>query len=380
MTKDERRKITNLRHSSFVIRPGVNTMDFHLSEELTMIRDMARDFVTNELLPIESQTLVLDGQPGKRGAPIPREKYDALKKKAIDQGLWAMTAPEALGGGGLSTLGACLVAEELGKSFVDFDFGDIPPILFEANAEQIEKYLKPAIAGEREVALAVRKPNGDEIETRATIDGDVWTLNGTKLVEEADIYLVFARADEGATCFIVDNAKAQDGKLVLRDLRVSASNILREVGKAFALGKKYQSARLVRAAARKVGISSRLLEHGSMYARDWKSLGQSLSVRPAVQRNLADMAIEIDAARWMAYHAACEIDEGKDARESAPRAYLFGSEMLQRTIDRTIEIYGGPAHSADVPMVRIYRADRKSNERVLQLQRAQLANDLVSQL
>ena len=62
-------------------------MDFTLSEELQMIRDMARDFVTNELMPIESQTLVLDGQPGKRGAPIPREKYNVLKKKAIDQGL-----------------------------------------------------------------------------------------------------------------------------------------------------------------------------------------------------------------------------------------------------------------------------------------------------
>jgi acyl-CoA dehydrogenase len=355
-------------------------MDFTLSEELQMIRDMARDFVTNELLPIESQVLVLDGQPGKRGAPIPREKYDALKKKAIDQGLWAMTAPEALGGGGLSTLGACLVAEELGKTFVDFDFGDIPPILFDAKAEQIGKYLKPAIAGEVQVALALREPNGDEIETRATIDGDAWILNGTKLVEEADIYLVFAKAGEGATCFIIDNAKPQDAKLILCEVRVSASNILGEIGKAFALGKQYQDARWVRAAARKVGIASRLLEHSAMYARDWKSLGQPLSVRPAVQRDLADMAIEIDAARWMVYHAACEIDEGKDARESAPRAYLFASEMIQRAMDRTVEIYGGPAHAADLPMVRIYRADRKSNERVLQLQRVQLANELVSQL
>jgi alkylation response protein AidB-like acyl-CoA dehydrogenase len=355
-------------------------MDFTLSEELQMIRDMARDFVTNELLPIESQTLVLDGQPGKRGAPIPREKYDALKKKAIDQGLWAMTAPEAFGGGGLSALGACLVAEELGKTFVDFDFGDIPPILFDASAEQIEKYLKPAIAGQVQVALAVREPNGDEIETHAIMDGDTWVLNGMKIVDEANIYLVFANTNEGATCFIVDDVKTQDDKLILRDVRVLVANILGEIGGAFALGKKYQNARLVRAAAGKVGIASRLLEHSAMYARDWKSLGQPLSVRPAVQRDLADMAIEIDAARWMVYRAACEEDEGKDARQSASRAYLFASEMVSRAIDRTIEIYGGPAHSADLPMVCIYRADKKSNERVLQLQRVQLANELVSQL
>lgn len=353
-------------------------MDFTLSEELQMIRDMARDFVTNELLPIENQTLVLDGQLGKRGAPIPREKYDALKKKAIDQGLWAMSAPEKLGGGGLSTLGACLVAEELGKSFVDFDFGDIPPILFDANAEQIGKYLKPAIAGETQVALAIREPNGDEIAMRAARDGEAWILNGTNLVADADVYLVFARADEGATCFIVDDVKPHDGKLILRNVRVLASNILGEIGKAFALGKQHQNARLVRAAARKVGIASRLLEHSSMYARDWKSLGQPLSVRPAVQRNLADMAIEIDAARWLVYQAAWAIDEGKDARESAPRAYLFASEMNQRAIDRTIEIYGGPAHAADLPLLRLYQKDGKTNAQTLNLHRTRIANELVS--
>lgn len=353
-------------------------MDFTLSEELQMIRDMARDFVTNELLPIESQVLVLDGQPGKRGAPIPREKYNTLKKKAVDQGLWAMTAPEALGGGGLNTLGACLVAEELGKTFVDFDFGDIPPILFDANPEQIEKYLKPAIAGEIEVALALREPNGDEIATRATLDGEAWILNGTKLAEQADVYLIFAQTNQGATCFIVEGLQPQDDQLILRDVHVPASNILGETGKAFALGKKYQNARWVRAAARKVGIAARLLEQSTLYARDWKALGQPLSVRPSVQRGLADMAIEIDAARWLIYQAAWAIDEGKDAREAAPRAYLFASQLVQRTIDRTIEIYGGPAHAFDLPLLQIYAKDRKSDAPILNTLQTRIAHELVT--
>jgi acyl-CoA dehydrogenase len=277
----------------------------------------------------------------------------------------------------LSTLGACLVAEELGKTFVAFDFGDIPPILFNANAEQIEKYLKPAIAGEKQVALALRESDGDDIATRAILDGDAWVLNGAKLVEEANVYLVFARTDAGATCFIIDNAKPQDGKLILRDVRAPASNILGEIGKAFALGKKYRNARWLRAAARKVGIASRLLETSSTYARDWKALGQSLSVRPAVQRDLTDMAIEIDAARWLVYQAACEIDEGKDARESAPRAYLFASEMVERAIDRTIAIYGGPAHASDLPMVRIYRAGKKSHDPILEFHRTLITHELI---
>lgn len=376
-------------------------MDFALSEELTMIRDMARDFVTNELLPIEREVLVRE-KSGTRGAPTPAEKRAWLKKLAVDQGLWAMTAPEEFGGGGLSTLGACLVAEELGKTFVDFDFGDIPPILFDANTEQQNKYLKPAIAGEKEVTLALREPDTDEIKTRATREGDAWQLNGTKLADAADVYLVFAQAaddaaargessaisgstmpraaaSQGVTCFIVEGVTTQDGILKLENVRVPAANVLGEIGGAFALGKKYQNARWARAAARKVGVAARLLEMSAQYARDWKALGQPLAVRPAVQRYLAEMATEIDAARLLVYRAACEIDEGKDAKEDARRAHLFASEMAQRAIDCTIEIYGGPAHAADLPMLRIYSTDGKSGERVLELQRFEVAKGLMAQ-
>ncbi len=361
-------------------------MDFSLSEELTMIRDMAREFVTNELLPIEREVLVRDAQAGgsrperSQRAPIPREKYDAFKKKAIDQGLWAMTAPEALGGGGLSALGACLVAEELGKTFVDFDFGDVPPILFDANKEQQEKYLAPVIAGEKECALALRELDENEIATRALPDGDAWVLNGAKAARYADIHLVFADTEAGTTCFIVEGLVTQDGKLRLEHTRVPASNVLGEIGGAFALGKKYRDARIVRGAARKVGIAARLLEMSAQYARDWKALGQPLAVRPAVQRGLAEMATDADAARWLVYRAACEIDAGKDARQDAARANLFASEMARRAINRTIEIHGGPAHVADLPMLRIYRDDlnTKTTETILQVQQARIANLLVT--
>ncbi len=352
-------------------------MDFSLSEELGMVRDMAREFVTNELLPIEREVLVR-AKGGMRGAPIPREKYAALTKKAVDQGLWAMTAPEALGGGGLNALGACLVAEELGKTFVDFDFGDIPPILFDANPEQRTKYLKPAVAGETKVAFALCEPDSDDINTRATRDGDQWLLNGMKLVDEANVYLVFGQTDRGITCFIVENLAAQDGILILKDVCVRLPNVLGEIGGAVALGKKYRYARMVRAAARKVGTAARLLEMSAQYARDWKALGQLLAVRPAVRHDLADMAIEIDAARWLVYHAASGIDEGKGAREPAPRAYLFASEMVERAIDRTIEIYGGPAHTTDLPILRIYGAKLNASKRVIELQQLRIANDLVT--
>jgi acyl-CoA dehydrogenase len=352
-------------------------MDWTLSEELSMVRDMVREFVTNELLPIERETLVRE-KVGTRGAPIPREKSDALTRKAVDQGLWAMIVPEALGGGGLNTLGACIVAEELGKTFVDFDFGDIPPILFDANAEQRDQYLKPAMAGEIKIALAVREPDSDDIRTRATRAGEKWWLNGTKQVDAADVYLVFGRTDGGVTCFIVEDLVTQDDLLILREVGVSPSRVLGEIGGALALGKPYRFARMTRAAARKVGIAARLLELSAQYARDWKALGQPLAVRPAVQRDLADMAVEIDAARGLVYYAAGQIDEGKDAREAAARAYLFAAEMAARAIDRTIEIYGGPAHAADLPIGRICGAALRASTRMLELHRFRIANDLMT--
>ncbi|MGE5264732.1 MAG: acyl-CoA dehydrogenase family protein, partial [Acidobacteriota bacterium] len=361
-------------------------MDFTLSEELSMVREMARDFVTNELLPVERDVLVRE-KGGSHGAPVPADKRERLKKLAVEQGLWAMTAPEALGGGGLSTLGACLVAEELGKTFVDFDFGDVPPILFEANTEQQARYLAPVISGEKDCVLALGEPewNGTaDIKARAARDGEGWRLNGVKLAEDADLFLVFAQADEGTTCYIVERGgqgvNNQDGKLVLENAPLPAANVLGPVGGATALGKKYQQAGQARAAARKIGIACRLLEMSWQYARDWKALGQALAVRPAIQRHLAEMATEIDAARWMVYHAASEIDEGKDARQATLRAGLFASDMARRTIDRTVEIYGGPAHAAELPVLRVYRSSLspQTSERILELQRWRIANDLIN--
>jgi acyl-CoA dehydrogenase len=156
--------------------------------------------------------------------------------------------------------------------------------------------------------------------------------------------------------------------------------MLGEAGGAWALGKKHASARWVQAGARKVGIAARLLEMSSQYARDWKALGQPLAVRPAIQRDLAEMAIDVDAARWLIYRAACEIDEGQDATEDARRASLFASEMVERMIDRTVRLYGGPAFAADLPMLRIYRSELTDGPsgQMVQVQRFQVANGLIN--
>lgn len=356
-------------------------MDFTLSEEMMMVRDMVREFVQNELVPIERDVLVRE-KGGMRSAPIPREKYGRLKKLAVDQGLWAMSVPEAMGGGGLTALGACLVAEELGKSFVDFDFGDIPPILFASNAEQRVKFLQPLVSGEKECSLALREPGDENIKLWAEHGGEIWRLNGKKLAREADLYLVLAGTQAGLTCFMVERGQPgvhyQNGELILESVEIPAANLLGKAGGALELGKQQIDTRRVRSAARRLGIAARLLEMSSQYARDWKSLGQPLAVRPAVQRHLAEMAVDIDAARWLVYRAACEIDESRPAETEALRASLFASEMIRRAIDRTIQVYGGPAFAPDFPILRNYRSEGIAirDEKILAVQRFQIANSL----
>ena len=107
-------------------------------------------------------------------------------------------------------------------------------------------------------------------------------------------------------------------------------------------------------AARYVGIAKRLLEMSAMYARDWVALGKPLAERPAVRRMLAEMAAEIEAARLMVYRAATRIDEGEDARYDAILARTYAVGMLQRVIDRTVMVHGGPRFPVEQPALRMY--------------------------
>lgn len=356
-------------------------MDLSLPEELVMVRDTVREFVQNELVPIEQEVLVRE-KGGMRSAAIPREKRQRLNKLAVEQGLWAMTVPESLGGGGLNTLGACLVAEELGKSFVDFDFGDIPPILYKANTEQQGLFLRPLIAGEKECATALREPGTEDIRLRAIPEGDEWRLTGRKIAHDADIFLLFAATDSGMTCFLVeidrDGVSHREDEVILQDVHIPTANVLGRIGGALELAKDSADCRRVRAAARRSGLAARLLEISSQYARDWKALGQPLSIRPAVRRHLADMAVELEAARGLVYRAACELDQNRQAAEPSLHASVFAQEMLWRAVDRTIQVYGGPMHAPDLPLRRVY-GDRSSREGegILELERFQIAHGLL---
>jgi len=119
-------------------------MDFEISEELKLIRETAMDFVKRGLLPLERD--LLDSEDGV----LPKEAIEELKKKAKEIGLSELRIPEEFGGLGTSILDLCLVEEELSKTIIPFNFGDVTPILFECNEEQKERYLDPTVEGTKQ--------------------------------------------------------------------------------------------------------------------------------------------------------------------------------------------------------------------------------------
>ncbi len=186
-------------------------MDFELSEELKMVQRLAKDFVDEQLKPLERDILGRSADLSDARAYLPPEKEDALIKTVKDMGLWGLGVPEDLGGPGLSALGVCVVEEELGRTVTPFRFGDVTPVLFECTPEQQEKFLKPALDNRKRPYLALLEKDGSDPKkmlTKAEKHGADYVINGEKisLSRPGDDYfaIVFASAEKGATGFLVD--------------------------------------------------------------------------------------------------------------------------------------------------------------------------------
>jgi acyl-CoA dehydrogenase len=215
--------------------------------------------------------------------------------------------------------------------------------------------------------------------------------------------MVFAVTDRekgargGVTCFLVDRdtpgftttgGGERTGRhaqvvepinLIFDNCRVPAKNILGKEGEAFYLGMKWLPARRIVRGARCVGAAERLLEISKEYAKNWQSLGRLIEQRPSVQRDLADMAIEIHATRLMVFHAACKVDEEEDIHQEAAMVKVFATEMVERAADRATQIHGGPIYTKELPLSRLCRnaIAASTSEQALELQRAIIARDLL---
>lgn len=388
-------------------------MDFEIPQELKMVQSLARDFVNDQLKPLERDILGRAADLSDARMSLPEETEEKLVKMANDIGLWGINIPEELGGVGLGTLCSCLVEEELAQTVIPFNFGDVTPILFDCNAQQRERYFLPVLNRQKCAYLALMEPEkGAEVsspETTAERENGYYVLNGRKIslsTASKDYFaVVFAttgkkETKDRVTCLVVDKDtpgftvtggeektgwQAQVREpifLVFDHCRVPAENILGEEGKAFHLGKKWLPSRRVIRGARCVGVAQRLLEESTTQAQSWQSFGQFISRRTSIEAALTDIAMAIHACRLMVYEAAWKADKGEPIRHEAAMVKLFATQMIHNVTDRVAHIFNGPPYIAGLPMQRLCRdaLAASTTELALELQRSVIAKDILKGL
>lgn len=354
-------------------------MDFRLSAEEKLIQRTVRDFVKNELIPLEQEVLKneREGRPG-----LEPQKVQDLQEKAKRMGFWGINTPEEYGGANLGSLATAITLMELARTFVPFDFGGYADnILYSCNEEQKQRYLIPTIEGTRRSCFALTEPgagsDAGNIRTSAVKDGQEWVLNGEKIFitngNEADFVMVFAVTDKekgargGITCFLADRdmgwrservrtmGEWDPAALIFEDVRVPEENVLGEVGRGFELAMRWIGAARWVIPARAVGAAERLLGMAMEHAKNRTTFGKPIADRQAIQWMIADSAVEIDATKWITLKAAWMADEGMDNRHQASMAKLYGANMANRVVDRVMQIYGGMGYTKELPIERWYR-------------------------
>ena len=337
-------------------------MDFEFSSDALMLRDMLRRFVEDEARPLEMKYFSAGGL---------EEKERARLRTVIEQmGLWGIIVPEKFGGGGLDMVTACLLQEELGKTFLPIDLGDVPPLLYACQGDQIQKFLNPALEGKRHPYLAAREPDAvkpEQWKTTATPAGTDYTLDGKKSLSGMpamrDFLIVLAKAPEGISAFAVEPGQSgvriiQNGGVTLQldQCQIDGKALLGECGQALKLGADQTPGAFLQLGARYVGLAQRLLEMSIEYAKSWTALGSLLKERPAIQRMLAEMDVQIEATRWLVYHAAWLADKQGPTNLLAAEVRLSAGEMLKKVTDLATLVYGGPGPSPEVEIHRYVRS------------------------
>ncbi len=362
-------------------------MDFTLTQEQRMLVRTIRQFVYDELIPLEDDIEAT-------GALAP-ETARAIFEKSRDLGFYAMNIPEEFGGGGLSAVETMLVEEQFGHCkdiLIRRAFGNVYEVLLEGDEHQRERWLLPTVRGERTCSIAITEPEAGSdaasIATRAVRDGagpDAgWILNGGKYFVSdglfSDFFVVSAVTDPQArprhiSLFLVDKALpgvrvGQDQQMMglagsshvelfFDDVRLGPDTLIGGEGNGLrlaltALGR----VRLAQVGARAVGKASRLLGYMADYANQRVQFGKPIGQFQLVQAMLADSAIEINRSRLLLHRAAAALDAGEDYRTWISMVKVDAAETLGRVADRAVQVFGGTGYTHGFPVERMYRDAR----------------------
>lgn len=382
---------------------------YGLTDEHHMIADTVRTFVENEIYPHEELV--------ERTGEVPAEIAQDIKEKTLKLGFYACNFPEEVGCAGLNHLEFALVERELGRGSMALNhfFGRPQNILMACEGEQIDRYLMPAVRGERMDALAMTEPGaGSDVrgmKCAAKRDGGDWVINGTKHfisgADHADFFIVFIATGEDQTprgpkkritAFLVDRGtpgfSVRDGyksvshrgykNMILEfdDCRLPNAQVLGEVDGGFEVMNTWLYATRITVATMSVGRARRVFDYALDYAAQREQFGQKIGKFQGVSFQLADMITEIDAADLLTLAAADRLDRELPANREIASAKLYASEMLARVTDAAIQIHGGMGLMDDYPLERFWRDARVERiwDGTSEIQRHIISRDLLRAL
>jgi butyryl-CoA dehydrogenase len=357
-------------------------MQIELSDEQNLLRDTVRRFAAEVVAP-RAKEIDASGE-------FPSDFF----RQAGELGLAGVYVPDDLGGAGMDMIAYCVAIEEVSRvcasSGVILSVNNslvCDPLLRYGNDEQKREWLAPLAAGRKLGCFALTEPDAGSdaaaLKTTARRDGDAYVLSGQKVFitngTHADTAIVFATVDaakkhKGITAFVVATdapgfarghheyklgvQASGTTQLYFDNLRVPVSQRLGEEGEGFKIALGTLDGGRIGIAAQAVGIAQGALDAALKYAKERQQFGQPISNFQAIQFYLADMAMEIDAARLLVYKAAWTKENRKRYSLEAAQAKLFASEMAQRVTNKALQIHGGYGYTRDYDVERYFRDAR----------------------
>jgi hypothetical protein len=353
-------------------------MDFSLVPE--------QELLQQEIIRFAQQELNEGAAERDRQEIFPKE----LWQKCGAMKLQGLPVPEEYGGAGLDPLSMAIAFEALGYGCQDSGlvfaigahlFASVVPIWKNGSEEQKRRYLPGLCNGALIAANAMTEPNSGSdafaMLTRAEVDGDGYHLNGAKIfisnAPVADLFLVFSRTgeDKSLTGFLIEKGapglrvckqvgkmglrSAPLGEVILEDVYVSAEAVLGEIGAGANIFMEAMNWERIGIFAGHVGTLARLLEKAVKHARTRRQFGQAIGKFQGVSHRLADLKVQLEAARWLVYKAAWELERSRTVSLDASIAKLFVSESLVKTSLETVQIFGGYGFMAESEVERALR-------------------------
>jgi butyryl-CoA dehydrogenase len=381
-------------------------MDYLLTEEQIMIRDLARKIAQEKIKPVAAEF--------DRTEKFPHE----IIKIIAESDLFGLFIPEEYGGMSVGVMNLCLATEELSRAcggiavcYAASALGTFPIVLF-GNDAQKRKYLPDLAKGKKVAAFGITEPEAGSdasgIKTTARKEGDYYILNGLKHFitngGDAETYTVIAMTDKtkgarGASAFIVEKGtpgftfgKKEDKlgirassttELIFTDCKIPKENLLAKEGMGFIVTMRTFDMSRPGVAAQALGIAQGALDTAVKYAKERVQFGKSISSFQGIQWMLADMATEIEAARALVYSTARMVDAGKtDVSKESAMAKLFASDVAMKVSTDAVQILGGYGYMKDYPAEK-YMRDAKITqiyEGTNQIQRNIIALKLIKEM